>query len=295
MTRRLLAVHAHPDDESSKGAATDAYYAAAAPRCMVVSCTGGERGDILNDASRASVAMAERDMAGLRRLEMAAAQADASASSTAGSASSTPACPRTASRLAAGSFARIPLEISAEPLVRLVRDVPPARDRHLRRERRLPASRPHPRPRASAMRRVACRGRSRRVSGCGRALVDQQVLLRPHLQLRARPTPCDEALREAAPDVAARRARWTRCERWMRDAGPMPPRTSSAGEFFDPRDAGAARPRQPGRPRQSASSSGRTTCSARPGRTRTSSSSHSRSRRTMPETDLFAGITELTG
>lgn len=44
---RLMAVHAHPDDESSKGAGTMAYYATLG-RVRVVTCTGGERGDILN-------------------------------------------------------------------------------------------------------------------------------------------------------------------------------------------------------------------------------------------------------
>jgi mycothiol S-conjugate amidase len=46
---RLMAVHAHPDDESSKGAATTAKYVAEGASVMVVSCTGGERGDILNE------------------------------------------------------------------------------------------------------------------------------------------------------------------------------------------------------------------------------------------------------
>ena len=46
--RRLMTVHAHPDDESSKGAATMARYAAEGARVRVVTCTGGERGDILN-------------------------------------------------------------------------------------------------------------------------------------------------------------------------------------------------------------------------------------------------------
>ena len=45
-----MAVHAHPDDESSKGAATMARYAAEGHRVMVVTLTGGERGDILNPA-----------------------------------------------------------------------------------------------------------------------------------------------------------------------------------------------------------------------------------------------------
>ena len=47
---RLMAVHAHPDDESSKGAATMAKYVAEGVEVMVVTCTGGERGDILNPA-----------------------------------------------------------------------------------------------------------------------------------------------------------------------------------------------------------------------------------------------------
>ena len=47
---RLLHVHAHPDDESSKGAATTARYVAEGVQVMVVTCTGGERGSILNPA-----------------------------------------------------------------------------------------------------------------------------------------------------------------------------------------------------------------------------------------------------
>ena len=50
MARTLLAVHAHPDDESSKGAATMARYADQGVRVVVVTCTGGEAGEILNPA-----------------------------------------------------------------------------------------------------------------------------------------------------------------------------------------------------------------------------------------------------
>jgi mycothiol S-conjugate amidase len=46
----LLAVHAHPDDEASKGAGTVARYHAAGVRTVLVTCTGGEEGDILNPA-----------------------------------------------------------------------------------------------------------------------------------------------------------------------------------------------------------------------------------------------------
>lgn len=46
--RRLLFVHAHPDDESSKGAATAARYSDEGVEVTLVTCTGGEAGDILN-------------------------------------------------------------------------------------------------------------------------------------------------------------------------------------------------------------------------------------------------------
>lgn len=122
MTLRLLAVHAHPDDESSKGAGTYAYYRSRGAQVTIVSCTGGERGSILND-SVADRAMAERDMAGLRRIEMAAAQRilgidhrwlgyQDSGMNDDGS-------------VPPYSFAAIPLAISAEPLVRIIRELKP--------------------------------------------------------------------------------------------------------------------------------------------------------------------------
>ncbi|HUJ05576.1 MAG TPA: PIG-L family deacetylase, partial [Streptosporangiaceae bacterium] len=49
-TLRLMAVHAHPDDESSKGAATMARYVREGVDVLVCTLTGGERGDILNKA-----------------------------------------------------------------------------------------------------------------------------------------------------------------------------------------------------------------------------------------------------
>lgn len=49
-SRCILTVHAHPDDESSKGAGTIAKYHDAGVRTVLVCCTGGEEGDILNPA-----------------------------------------------------------------------------------------------------------------------------------------------------------------------------------------------------------------------------------------------------
>jgi mycothiol S-conjugate amidase len=69
---RLMAVHAHPDDESSKGAATMARYRAEDVEVLVVTCTGGERGSVLNPKmDRPEV---WRDIAELRRKEMARAR-----------------------------------------------------------------------------------------------------------------------------------------------------------------------------------------------------------------------------
>ena len=69
MTLRLIAVHEHPDDESSKGAATYAHYLDQGVEVLVVSCTGGERGDVLNELVSRDP-KSRRDLAGLRRAEM---------------------------------------------------------------------------------------------------------------------------------------------------------------------------------------------------------------------------------
>ncbi|MCF4006835.1 mycothiol conjugate amidase Mca [Corynebacterium uropygiale] len=70
---RILAIHAHPDDESSKGAATLARYAAEGHRVLVVTCTGGERGDILNPAmDKPGI---KENMTAVRKEEMAKAVA----------------------------------------------------------------------------------------------------------------------------------------------------------------------------------------------------------------------------
>jgi mycothiol S-conjugate amidase len=66
---RLMHVHAHPDDEASKGAATTAKYVAQGVRVRVVTCTGGERGDVLNPSLEVDAA----SLARLRREEMARA------------------------------------------------------------------------------------------------------------------------------------------------------------------------------------------------------------------------------
>jgi len=125
---RLMAVHAHPDDESSKGAATMAKYVAEGVDVLVVTCTGGERGDVLNPKmDRPDV---WRDLPEIRRREMERAREILGV--------------RQAwlgftdsgyvegydegdhlDKLPEDAFAREPIEVAAAPLVRLMREFRP--------------------------------------------------------------------------------------------------------------------------------------------------------------------------
>ena len=69
----LLTVHAHPDDEASKGAGTVALYHAQGVRTVLVCCTGGEEGDILNPAMNLPEVRAELPEVRRRELEAACA------------------------------------------------------------------------------------------------------------------------------------------------------------------------------------------------------------------------------
>ena len=118
---RLMAVHAHPDDESSKGAATCAKYAATTADVLVVSCTGGERGDVLNPNLKGDPHI-ERDLAQVRRDEMKKAQEVLGVQHVwlgfvdSGLPEGDPLPP-----LPQGCFALEPLEVTAEALVREIR------------------------------------------------------------------------------------------------------------------------------------------------------------------------------
>jgi len=120
-----MAVHAHPDDESSKGAATMARYVAEGVDVHVATCTGGERGSVLNP----KLAHDERVLANLtdiRRKEMAAAREilgvrqDWLGWVDSGLPEGDPLPP-----LPVGCFAAMDPELAAEPLVRLIRSFRP--------------------------------------------------------------------------------------------------------------------------------------------------------------------------
>ena len=121
---RLMAVHAHPDDESSKGAATMAKYVREGVEVLVATMTGGERGSVLNPAmDRPEV---QADLPRIRREEMARAREILGVEQRflgfvdSGLPEGDPLPP-----LPEGSFALVPLAEAAAPLVRLVRDFQP--------------------------------------------------------------------------------------------------------------------------------------------------------------------------
>jgi len=120
-----MAVHAHPDDESSKGAATMARYLAAGAEVLVVSCTGGERGDVLNPALKHDPEIL-RDLPEVRRREMANAVKILGVQHTwlgfvdSGLPEGDPLPP-----LPEGCFALEPIAVTTEALVRVIRDFKP--------------------------------------------------------------------------------------------------------------------------------------------------------------------------
>lgn len=115
-----MAVHAHPDDESSKGAATMARYVSEGVDVVVATLTGGERGSILNPAmDRPDV---RADLAEIRREEMRRAREILGVRQIwlgfvdSGLPEGDPPPP-----LPEGCFALQPLESATEPLVRAIR------------------------------------------------------------------------------------------------------------------------------------------------------------------------------
>jgi mycothiol S-conjugate amidase len=121
---RLMHVHAHPDDESSKGAASTARYVAEGVDVHVVTCTGGERGSILNPKMERPDIL--ENITEVRRQEMERARdilgvtQDWLGFVDSGWPEGDPKPP-----LPEGCFALVPVEEAAERLVRLIRELRP--------------------------------------------------------------------------------------------------------------------------------------------------------------------------
>ena len=120
-----MAVHAHPDDESSKGAATMARYVDEGVDVLVVTCTGGERGSILNPALQHRKDI-EDNISEIRRMEMERARAILGVRQhwlgfvDSGLPEGDPPPP-----LPDGCFALVPLDEAVERLVREIREQRP--------------------------------------------------------------------------------------------------------------------------------------------------------------------------
>ena len=120
---RLMHVHAHPDDESSKGAASTAKYVAEGVDVHVVTCTGGERGSILNPQFKhPGIEDDPALITEIRREEMDRAREILGVTQDwlgfvdSGWPEGDPKPP-----LPEGCFGLVPVEEAAEPLVRLIR------------------------------------------------------------------------------------------------------------------------------------------------------------------------------
>jgi mycothiol S-conjugate amidase len=117
-------VHAHPDDESSKGAASTAKYVADGVEVLVVTCTGGERGSILNPNMDRPDVLA--NMAQIRRDEMDRAREILGVQQAwlgfvdSGYPEGDPLPP-----LPEGCFGLVPVDEAAERLVKVIREFRP--------------------------------------------------------------------------------------------------------------------------------------------------------------------------
>src|ERR1700743_742636 len=119
-----MAVHAHPDDQASKGAGTLSRYARGGGEVLVATMTGGERGSILNPAMDRPEVLA--NLAEIRRQEMARAREILGVEQRflgfvdSGLPEGDPKPP-----LPAGTVALVPLAEAAAPLVKAVREFRP--------------------------------------------------------------------------------------------------------------------------------------------------------------------------
>jgi mycothiol S-conjugate amidase len=113
--RRIMFVHAHPDDEASKGAATAARYVDEGARVTLVTCTDGAAGEVLN-ASFDTAALEAVGMARVRsdELDDAVAAIGFHAVHLLGFPDS--GWHEDASAVPAGTFARMDLDVAAEAL-----------------------------------------------------------------------------------------------------------------------------------------------------------------------------------
>ncbi len=118
---RLLAVHAHPDDEASKGAATTRKYVELGHEVLIVTCTDGQRGDLLNpnlsqsDFSANIKKIREKELQD--SIEILGAKSVSLGFEDSGWVENGP--------VPSGSFADISIETAADELIKVIRSFKP--------------------------------------------------------------------------------------------------------------------------------------------------------------------------
>ncbi len=213
---------------------------------MVVTLTGGERGDILNPAM--DLPEVHGRMAEIRRDEMAKAAEILGVEHhwlgfvDSGLPEGDPLPP-----LPDGCFARGAAGGAHRGAGARDPQVQAARDDHVRRERRLPASGPHPMP-PGVGRGLRGRGRLPAFPRRGRAVERAQAVLQPRIPAEAHAAATGR-VRQARPGGAVRevaQALGSRARR-VRESGDDPHRVR---EVLRPARRRLARPRHPDRPQR---------------------------------------------
>jgi mycothiol S-conjugate amidase len=118
---RLLAVHAHPDDEASKGAATTLKYVKQGHDVLIVTCTDGQRGDLLNPNLDKDEFLKDikkfREKELQNSIEILGAKNISLGYEDSGWVENGP--------VPKGSFADIPVEVAADELIKIIREFKP--------------------------------------------------------------------------------------------------------------------------------------------------------------------------
>jgi len=120
---RMMTIHAHPDDESSKGAGSVALYSDAGVKATLVCCTGGEEGDILNPAM--DLPEVRENIAAVRREELAKAAKIIGYRDVHYLGYRDSGMPESEANNNPDCFANAPLDEAVERLVRLIREEKP--------------------------------------------------------------------------------------------------------------------------------------------------------------------------
>ncbi|WP_349258448.1 mycothiol conjugate amidase Mca [Stackebrandtia sp.] len=229
-----MCVHAHPDDESSKGAATMARYVNEGVEVLVATCTGGERGSVLNPKmDRPEV---WRDIADVRAKEMERAREILGVKQAwlgfVDSGLPEGWLPDSDIDLPEDCFYNEPLECAAAPLVRLIREFRP----HVITTYDEDGGYPHPdhlKTHQVTMEAFDAAGDAERYKEFGEPWQPSKLYYQMSFG-RARMTALHEAM--LAEGLESPYGEWLASRDWTDDKGPRVTTKVECSEFFSVRD-----------------------------------------------------------